>query len=203
MKKQMCFLMVLVIISGSILLASAETAAQKEFDYTVFKNLDGFKYDKFEDTWSYYNAYVEKYADASVIIGIQVDGDDEYLTMAPVFYVKIVDPKSNQPLYTVKSVDLIIDDTKYSYSKMLETSGSSGVILGENGKKMVQAFAKCKQVSIKISLEYSSLTLDLKQNQVETTLKEISKQLIKANIWDFLDDSSTYLFESIYPLTIK
>ena len=66
MKKLMCFLMILVIVSGSILLASAETTAQKKFDYSVFKNLNGYEYDKFEE---YHTKYYLKLSEAHHELG--------------------------------------------------------------------------------------------------------------------------------------
>lgn len=177
--------------------------AQERFDFTVFEGLDGYQYDKFEDTWSFFGAYLEEYSDARVIIGIQVSGNDEGISFAPYLYTRITGPTSSEPLYTVKAIDLIIDDTKYSYKKMLEGKSDSSVLLGNEGKQLVEALADCESIAVKLTLEYNSITIDLDQKEVEKTLKAVCSELLKYDVWSYIDEETVALLEGVYPLTIK
>lgn len=67
MKRFLAVLMLVVMLCGCVGLAE-----EQKFDYTVLEKLEGYSYDKFEKTWSYYGAYAKKYSDARLVIGIQV-----------------------------------------------------------------------------------------------------------------------------------
>lgn len=82
MKRFLAVLMLVVMMCGCVGLAE-----EQKFDYTVLEKLDGYSYDKFEKTWSYYGAYAKKYSDARLVIGIQVDGDKDSV-LAVQFYAK-------------------------------------------------------------------------------------------------------------------
>lgn len=183
-----------------VLITATAFAAGGKFNYTLLEKLDGYKYDKFDDTWTYYRAYVEKYSDAYAVIGIQLEGDKEGISYAPTLYTKINDT-SNKPLYTVTKISFLVDGAKFEYNSMLEGSDSS-VMLGKEGKKLVDALSNCKSVSVKLTFGDSYITIDLDQKQVETTLKAISKQLIKNNVWDYIDSSMVDFFETLYPISI-
>ena len=205
MKKQFLVFLLLLAVFISIPLTSFadKTEVPEKFDYSVFEDLAGYEYDKFEDTWLYFRAYLKKYSDANVIIGIQIEGDEDGIAYAPDLYVRVTSPTSSEPLYAVKSIDFLIDDTKYSYKTMWDSGAESMVILGQRGKLLVEALSQCENVSVKLTFEYSSISFDLEQEELESTIKAISQQLISHHVWDYIDDSTVVLFEDMYPLTIK
>ena len=104
MKRFLAVLMLVVMMCGCVGLAE-----EQKFDYTVLEKLDGYSYDKFEKTWSYYGAYAKKYSDARLVIGIQVDGDKDSV-LAVQFYAKAVDNK-NETYSMVEEVSILADDT--------------------------------------------------------------------------------------------
>lgn len=104
MKRFLAMLMTLVLLCGCFAMAE-----EKTFDYKVLEGLDGYSYDKFEKTWSYYGAYAKKYSDARLVIGIQVYGDMDSV-LAVQFYAKAVDNK-NETYSMVEEVSILADDT--------------------------------------------------------------------------------------------
>ena len=203
MKKMFALLLALsLLVNCFVVMAEAAKEEKPIFDGTVFKGLDGYEYDKFEDTWSYYQAFVKKYSDGRLIIGINIFGDENGISYAPSLYIKLLDNSGN-PISTIKSVDFLIDDTKFSYKSMLEDDDSSSVLLGQEGKQIIDAFAKCESVSVKITMSRGDLKADLDQTEVNKTLKKIAKELLKNNVWDYITDPFVNTFESFYPLTIK
>lgn len=205
MKKALAFFVVLLLIASLSVSAYGDTSAEKKtFDYTVFEKYSNYQYDKFEDYWYYYEAYMETFSDAYVIIGIDVGGvttvDDNINT--PTMYVKVLDTDI-KPLAKVKRIDFIVDDdTKYTYEKMLETDDASTIWFATQGKQLVEAIANSKSISAKITMEHNSIKFDLDQNQVDNSLKVICKALLENNVWDYLAESSNK-FEEVFPLTIK
>lgn len=204
MKKSFALLLVFILIAAVGFSAYAEEATeQKKYDYSGFEKYSHYEYDKFDKCWTYYEFYEKDYSDAEIIIGMNIGGYPEGKSQVntPMLYVKVTDKKEN-PLYTVKKIDLLIDDVKYSYDKMLETSSQSTVFLGNQGKELVEAIANSNSVSVKLTLEHSDVKFDLDQNQVDSSLKVIAKALIENNVWDYLLEVSNN-YEKAFPLTIK
>ena len=119
MRKFVAFSIALIIVISFGLSAYAEASSepQKKFDYSGFEGFSNYEYDKFEDQWYYYEAYVEQFTDGKIIIGIDVNGYPEGKAQvnAPSLYVKVLDNNGNA-FKIVKKIDLLIDDVKYSYN---------------------------------------------------------------------------------------
>ena len=204
MKKIIAFSLVFIVaISFGVFAYAEETEEQKLFDYSGFEQYANYEYDKFDDQWYYYEAYLKEYSDGNVIIGMDVNGypNGKAQVNAPSLYVKVLD-KNGKSLKTVTKIDFLIDDVKYSYNKMLEGDTTSSVFLATQGKALVEAIANSKSISVKITMGSSDLKIDLDQNQVDKTLKVISKALLENNVWDYLLESAEQ-FETAWPLTIK
>jgi len=204
MKKVLSLLLALVMI-----LSLAPSAfAVKEFDYqTAFGSKDGFSYDKFTKTWSYYEAFVKPYTDAYVIIGITIWGEDggpnpDYTNL----YVKVLDEKGNNDnSWTIKGLTLSIDDTLYSYKSMYEGDTSSSVVLGEKGQKLINAIANCDyhNVSAQLDTNRGTITFGLDSTELKTTLYWFCQDYIKKGVWDFsVGTSIAEASEALYPLYI-
>lgn len=203
MKRIISLLLVLVLIFTIIPCAFAE----KKFDYKeVLGNRDGYSYDKFEKRWEYYRAYVEKYSDARVVIGIKAWGEDggsnlDYTEM----YVKVMDTNGKQ-LHEVESIDFLIGDDMYSYESMWQGDNCSSVVLGEQGLLFIKAMAECEpeDVTIRIGLDSGSLTIDPKNSELKDTLRKFCRVYVKNNIWDYcVNTDFCEMMEMIYPLSIN
>ncbi len=204
MKKVLSLLLALVMI-----LSFAPSAfAVKEFDYqTAFGRKDGFSYDKFSKTWSYYDAYVERYTDAYVIIGMTIWGEDGGSN--PDFtelYVKVLDEKGrNDPAWTIKGITFSIDDTLYSYKTMYESDTASSIVLGEKGQKLIKAFAYCDyhNAAVQIETNRGTVSFDMNSTELKTTLYELCNDYINKGVWDFsVGTNIAEAAEALYPLYI-
>ena len=122
-------------------------AEEQKFDYTVLEKLDGYSYDKFEKTWSYYGAYAKKYSDARLVIGIQVDGDKDSV-LAVQFYAKAVDNK-NETYSMVEEVLILADDTLITCTLMPIDGEQVTLVLTSNADAL-QAIANAKEISFKV-----------------------------------------------------
>lgn len=208
MKGALLMKRVVVIFMIFVALFSTASAAKidpdKTFSYKALEKLDGYKYDKFTKTWSYYQAYIREYSDAIIVLGIQLDGEGNNLEYPPTLYAKILNP-SGTAMYIVKSVDILIDDTVYSYNKMLEGETESSVLLGPSSIKLVEALAKANSASFKLTWSSGSISEDISKKEYATTLKAVCSTLIKQNVWHYVqnDDSTISLFETLYPLSIS
>ena len=196
--------LIFLLISCSTSLADTVVESPVILYGSSFKNLDGYEYDRFDDKWNYTKQYIERYSDAIVTISLGFSGDETGPSYPPAFFVAILDTNW-EPLYTVTAIDLIIDDTRYSFKSVLESDGVSMVFLGPKGKQLVEAFAVCQNVAIRLTYGYHSVSFDMDQDQVEMTLKDISIHLWENNVWDYMEDFYSVLvnFEAEYPLTIK
>lgn len=204
MKKIIAFFLTIILaLTFGVSAYAEETEEQKVFDYSGFEQYANYEYDKFDDQWYYYEAYLKEYSDANVIIGMDVNGypNGKAQVNFPSLYVKVLDKNGNS-LKTVTKIDFIIDDVKYSYNKMLESDTLSSVALATQGKALVEAIANSKSISVKITMGSSDLKIDLDQNEVDKTLKVISKALLDNNVWDYLLESADK-YEALWPLTIK
>lgn len=201
MRKMLSILLILTIMCSIAPFA----LATETFDYqTVLANRKGYEYDKFDKYWSYYQAMTREFADAYVILGLKVYGEDggtnpEYTEM----YVKILD-KNGNTLDTVESIDFLIGDDLYSYESMLEGETSSSVVIGEKGVKLLEALEKTSTSDLTIRLN-GYLTFDgIEFDDFDGTIKEFCRVYNKYNIDEFIVDTEfSDRIESLFPLKIN
>jgi len=178
------------------------TSAAERFDYKLFEDLDGYKYDKFDKTWSYYQAYLEEFSDANVVIGISISGDSASISL-PILYAKIMKP-TGEPFHTVKSLDFLVDDRVFTFENVYEGDSESLVYLGSSGQYLVEELAKATIVSVRLGLGFSSITIDIPAKDYQDTIKVISETLVKYDVWQFYTDKEFLKkVDTIFPLTIS
>jgi len=187
MKKTLVSLLLLIILSLLVnQMAFATPSANitsktddQKFDYTVLEKLKGYSYDKFNRAWSFYDAYTKKYSDAELTIGIHLEGTKESIQYPPMLYARIRKPNSRELLYTVTGLDILVDDTIFSYEKMHENENTeSAAFLYLEGKQLVEALAKGTECSVRFHTKYGSFTIDIPKTEYNNTLKRVSKVLV-------------------------
>lgn len=208
MKRITALFLCLVLLCGIAPLAFAADSEGQDFDYQrILSKREGYEYDKFEKTWSWYKAYVREYSDARVVIGMEAWGEDggpnpDYMEL----YVKVLDEKGKK-LWTVESVDFLLNDDVYSYKSMLQGSDSSSVVLGEKGALFMKAVAENdgSDVSVKItSDEGRSITLNLGKDKYTKTLKEFCRVALKYDLYGLsVGKDTAAMGEIMFPLTIN
>ncbi len=208
MKRFTALLLCLVLLCGIAPLAFAADSDGQVFDYKkILSKREGYNYDKFEKTWSWYKAYTREYSDATVVIGMEAWGEDggpnpDYMEM----YVKVLDEKGNK-LWTVESTEFLLNDDVYSYKSMLQGNDTSSVALGENGVLLMKAIAENdgSDVSVKITADDGkSITLNLGKDKFVKTLKEFCRVALKYDFYGLsVGQDTANMSEVMFPLTIN
>ena len=208
MKRITALLLCLVLLCGIAPLAFAADGESQDFDFKkILSKRDGYEYDKFEKQWSWYKAYVREYSDAKVVIGMEAWGEDggpnpDYMEL----YVKVLDEKGKK-LWTVESVEFLLNDDVYSYKSMFQGNDSSSVVLGEDGQLLMKAIAENdgSDVSAKITADDGrNITLNLSKDKFTKTLKEFCRVALKYDFYGYsVGQSYANMSESMFPLTIN
>ena len=205
MKKVAAFILIVILIWSLAPYAFANTG---EFDYqTILGGREGYQYDKFNKSWSYYRAYAKYYNDATVVIGLRTESESGQSNPSLTeLYVKVVD-KSGNKLYDAESIDFLIGDDLYSYKSIVQLDTSSVVIIAKNGLRLLEAIknSNVSDVAIRIGVKnLGGLTIDNLDSTEYNDLKEFCKVYLQYNIWDYCVDKETAnLYESYCPLTIN
>lgn len=199
MKRFLSLLMLVVMMCGCVGLAE-----EQKFDYTVLEKLDGYSYDKFEKTWSYYGAYVKEYSDASLVIGIQVEGDKDSV-QAVIFYAKAVDNK-NETYSMVKEVSVLADDTLIT-CKLMQTDGEQATLVLAPNADALQAIANAKEISFKVKMKAGNITLEPTMEELADLIAVI-KTICEYNILSYstnfgYDRATIQNLEENYPITTE
>ena len=205
MKKAISLVLAVIFICSFAPCAFAEA---KKFDYkSALGDRDGYSYDKFDKSWSYYGAYAEYFSDATVIIGIQTESNSgESNPALTTLYVKIID-KNGDKLHDVESIDFLIGEDIYSYESMLPLGETSAVVLAEDGLLLIKAIkdSDSKDVAIRLGVKNKgNVTFDDLDSSEYKELKDFCRVYLKYDLWDYCADKDTAnYYESLFPLTIN
>lgn len=198
MKKLLVCLLILL-LAGS---AFAET--QTRHDMSIFESMQNYAYDKFDKEWNCHGAYQKIYSDAKLVVGLQVDGNDNGPTFLPHLYAWIRKPDNTAALYNVNSIDILVGETLYSYPKWQLGEALSYVFLGEkNGKALVEAMAEADEISVRLNHSLGNVSIDITPEEYSTTLKPMARALVDFDIWSYIDSPDTANWENAYPLEIS
>ncbi len=180
----------------------------KEFDYeSILGNRNGFRYDRFDKSWTYFGAYAEYYEDATVIIGFQAESySGESGPAFPMLFVRILDIKGNK-LDDVESIDILVGEDIYSYESMQVMEKGSAVVIADDGMLLLNAInnSHSSDAAFRLGVKGKGyLTIDNLDHSEYSDLREFCRVFLKYNIWDYCTDKDTAnLSESRYPLTIN
>lgn len=183
-------------------------ADSNEFDYqSVLGGREGYEYDKFDKSWSYYRAYAKYFSDAAIVVGLRVESaSGQKAPSLTSLYVKIMN-KDGSKLYEATSLDFLIGEDLYSFESMLVMESGSSVVIAQNGLLLLEAIkdSNASDVAIRIGTkERGSFTLDNLDSTEWNYLKEFCQVYLKSHIWDyFVDKDTPILYESYFPLTIN
>ena len=182
------------------------TTPSGDFNYAILQNEPGYIYDKFDDYWTWFEAYDEPYLDADLIIGIQLEGEKGGSNLAAAsLYTKVMD-KNGRITDCASSLVFLIDGVKYAYNKLpAEDSGmAGGTFLYQDGYELIKALAEAKEVSVKLTLfGGNTLRLDLDRTQFNSRLGNMCKKIVQYRLWDhYIDNPAVEMLETMYPLEI-
>lgn len=188
-----------------LMLLISVSAYAADFNNSALSKLDGYKYDKFTKSWSYYEAYVEKYSDGNVVIGMKIYSEDGSSNPSMgELYVKIIDKDGNS-IRTVENITFLINGTLYTYETLLPGSSSSSVIIGEGSMELIKALADASDVSVKIGHNRGYTTIDLNKKDFETSLKRFCKNWLTYDYYKYVSEENLEfirMVEDYMPLTV-
>ena len=201
MKKTVSLLLVVI-----MLLTFFPPAFAADFDYeNVLGAYNGYEYDKFSQTWSYHQSYVEEFGDGDAVIILNTMSDKSSNNPLLLSLNVKVWREKGTIIQTVESISFLIDGVLYSYDSLVPLETESFVVLGEQGQQLIRALADCDpaNVAVKIGTERGDLPFDLNPTKFTNTLKEFCKVYIDNNLWDYTEDKQLAAqYEELYPLTI-
>ena len=197
MKKTLATIL-LVSILFYAMMAQAETVTA--FDYNVLKNLDGYSYDKFEKSWSYYGAYGKQYSDAYLVIGLDVGGTDTEVT-GVALYAWIRDENNKEKYTDIKEIMILADDVLIT-CPLLVMETSSTVYVTEKSEEMLKHIADAKELMFKIITPTTSITIE--PTAMETAeLRTAARVMYEHHLVKYSDSSLMNTVELMFPITIE
>ena len=203
MKRLSVMLLILTLLCG-IACAEETISAPPKHDMKIFEKLERYDYDKFDKDWSCHGAFLKEYSDATIVLGLQIYGDNIGPTFVPYIYAWYRDADNINVQAKITGVDILINDVLYSFKNMEKRDTLSLVFLGEkNGKELVKALAKAEEISFRLNYAANSVSYDLDKEAYEATkIKELAQAIVEFDIWSYIDDPDVSGWESSYPLTI-
>ncbi len=197
MKKVVILLLVFVLVLGLV-----STSLATSFDYNKLQDLEGYKYDKFTKTWSYYEAYVKEYSDARIIIGLRVDGDASTISGPPMMYIKILD-NYGKLLYAASNVYYLIGDKLYQFEGLMEADDLAFCFLGTIGQEFISDLSSAAELSVKVEFEYKTITFDITSADLKKTLQLFAKTIVTNDMYSYIDDTSFVMYDLLFNAAVE
>lgn len=196
MKKILTALLLLLFLSSSI--CFAETPA---FDHKVLSTLDGYSYDKFEKTWSYYGAYLKEYSDATVVIGVNASG--AVSTVNEVTIYAWIRDEYNKELYSVVEELMILADDHLITCSLLALDSSSATFVTPTSNEALRIIGEAKEIAFKLTFKTGSITLEPSAEDIAEFVTAATT-IYTHNLVSYQTDEETLsLVESMFPITIE
>ena len=207
MKKILCLCLSLcMLLTASCAMAVGNSAsfatatATPTFKISVIEAADGYSYDAFERSWSYHEAYVRRFNDARVVIGLQLDGEGSSATVPVQLYCWIRDSTNSSVLHTVTEISLMVGNDIYRFRNVLPLDTSSCVLLGPDSEELLRAMASVDTITVRLAWSTANIDIEIPASEYRTTLKVGASTLLAANAlyacdlseWQTLFDSMKY-----------
>ncbi len=187
-------------------------APENGFRWEQLSDQEGFTYVEEENRWFWETRYAVSFDDAGIklAIALRADGGSALNGMVLALHCDGYDVPA-------QSFDIIIDGDTYSYEKLMYSSanGTSGVVLGQNGKLLIEALAFCDPDSVSARIRYGDAGLlgggwiefDLDPALLTKTLKGFCRKYLEVDLWNYCTDPETLkgfcAYEEEYPLTVN
>lgn len=210
MKKMICFILVIGMILGLVpIIANGEIEQGKEiaykegkFDHTQLDGIDGYSYDKFENTWSYGKVFSTKYDDEMYAIVSFMVTETELLGKPNVGLSLITGAMNQDKTKTYNSDGLIflIDESK-RFS--IELDNSPIAVFGTQCIPLVEAIANAKNISIKLKLHGADDVVIENDISEFAGIQEFCSNIIKFDMLYYTTATYDKVFNGQNPISIS
>lgn len=172
------------------------------FDYSDLLHLSKFSYTDGEGEWMCYVSHVKQFTDASVVFGLQAEGNDLGYLNAPFVYIWMQD-NDNNPYADVLGLKVIVDGIVYSYETMQLADSMSYVYLGKyNGMYLIEALADAETVKLEIRTADYIYNIELEDKEAVEEIAYFSGVFSSGDAWENMRWEGIKEWERLYPLTV-
>lgn len=180
------------------LYGSLSFGRSKSFDGSTLAKYKGYEYDKFEKSWRY-NAQIQ--TNEPLALMARLGGKDGLLSDPPIFYFTQRDAESLDGSL-IKAIDILIGDTVFSFERLRYMERFTFFYLGSTGRQMVEAMAKAKTISVRLTLKDSMRETYNIKSQAFAPLKTWCTNIVKQKVFDFYQASDMSYADSAHNASV-
>lgn len=192
MKKLVAIVCLFLMLFMAVATCFADTV-----DKTVFENLDGYEYDKFNKTWSYHQAHIHKFSDANVVIGIQVDGGKEKQE-PPYLYCWIRNKQNTEVLMAVTKLMVLVGDNMYTFEKLYASDTGSVALMGAGCKELVEDLAAADSITVRLVTKTGKMDEEI-DSDYSNTLKVAAQAILDSELLNMIDEEYQQITDLFIP----
>lgn len=170
----------------------------KSFDGSTLAKYKGYEYDKFEKSWRY-NAQIQ--TNEPLALMARLGGKDGLLSDPPIFYFTQRDAESLDGSL-IKAIDILIGDTVFSFERLRYMERFTFFYLGSTGRQMVEAMAKAKTISVRLTLKDSIPETYNINSQAFAPLKTWCTNIVKQKVFDYYQASDMSYADSAHNASV-
>lgn len=179
-----------------------------QFDYTQMSRRDEYQYDEFDKRWVFFSTYLYRHENLFLGLSIQLNGEPSGSNLSEAYLVLKLFTVDKVLLGTMKSLEILIDGTVYSYETLPEATqeATAVLVLYQDGYKLIKAIATTeKPVSVRIT-DYNGykVTMELNNQEFQSSIQKLCKSILYFDIWPYyIPNDNLASYERQYPLTIR
>ena len=190
MKKVTVTIMAIFVVSIFMLFSQAwaepEAEEVKALDSSVYETAQQFNYDKFDKTWDACAAYSVDYADAKVVFGLEVKGNDNAMPYPPHIYVWIREANNTDPKWTVTGLQILVNEKVFTAKKIMEGELCSFMLLDTKvGKELLEEIAASEELEFKLIHAIGSNTEAISGDDY-ADIKHLAQLILDNDAWTYV-----------------
>jgi len=170
------------------------------FDASVLEPFEGYKYDKFDKNWDYVCSIA---LDGNHTLYMFISGTSE-LDYPP--NIMISDSSQTKSSAFIKSIDILIEDTIYTYNNLRFVNGLEGSVffyLGTVGEKMVTDMTKVTSMSLRLSMQDSEQVIFNVNLHEYTPIFFWCESIIRYKIFNLFEPTQLTYADELHDATVR
>ena len=172
------------------------------FQFANLENLDGYGYDESAGWWSCYQAYIEPFSNADVVVGLYTFGPADLVINPVMLYFKMVD-LNGELLFYIDSVNILIHNHQYHFSGFVRENDMAAVMLGSVGYELLTDLANAPEMTILIVYDKYSTTFTVSQDELEEALKPFAQSILDINYYAVFDEETLSLYDAMFNAAVE
>lgn len=170
------------------LYGSLSFGRSKSFDGSTLAKYKGYEYDIFEKSWRYSTQIQSNEPLALMAI---LTGDNQSLNGPPqiVFAKRDAESMKKNDGSLIKAIDILVGDTVFTFERLRYMERFTFFYLGSTGRQMVEAMAKAKNISVRLTLKDSIPETYNINSQAFAPLKTWCTNIVKQKVFDYYQAS--------------